>query len=302
MSHDYYIEEEDNKKEETINNYKDLFSNYKKNEPSYKEALIQIFKSVISDDTKINKLTEDIRNKCKKFIDPRFNTIKQKYKNISIDDAYIICSYTCESFEGDYSPYRLLNQNLVSDNRKQGIGNISKYLFILLKSLRKLDIYYPSQTKKYLYRCISHKVALAKDPFNDKLIPYIKGYQKTLWGFTSTSTNPKSAIYFLGRKEQFKSGTIFLLTGDVWGYDITLFNYYNEEEIILEPETKYIIDSILPPVNEVIYIICKVLKSSLVLESNKIEPTYSKDSKNIINNDAKKYERSKEYFNNNITK
>ena len=33
MSLNYYIKEEDNKKKETINNYKDLFSNYEKNEP-----------------------------------------------------------------------------------------------------------------------------------------------------------------------------------------------------------------------------------------------------------------------------
>ena len=64
-----------------------------------------------------------------------------------------------------------------------------------------------------------------------------------------------------------KSGTIFTLTGDVWGYDITLFNYYKEEEILLEPETKFIVDSVLPPVNDIIYITCKVLKSPLVFDS-----------------------------------
>ena len=283
MSLNYYIKEEDNKKKETINNYKDLFSNYEKNEPSLKEALIQIFKSVISDDTKINKLEEDIRDKCKKFIEPRFNTIKQKYKNISIDDAYIICSYTCESFEGNYSPYKLLNQNLVSDNRKQGIENISKYLFILIKSLRKLDIYYPSQTKKYLYRCISDKVALEKDPFNDKLIPYVSGNQKTFWGFTSTSHNPKTTIDFLGTNQQFKTGTIFTFTGEVWGYDITLFNICREEEILLEPETKFIVDDVFPPVNEIIHITCKIIKSPLVLDFNGMQSTKIINNNNINN-------------------
>ena len=299
MSNNYYHDKEGL---ESLNDYKYLFSNYEKNIPTFNEALYQMFKYEGLDDANINFLINDILTKCKNAINSRFNLIKQKYKNISINDAYIICSYTFDSIKEMYSPYRLLNKNLNYRERKYGIKKISKYLYIFLKSLRKLDRFYPTQANNYLYRCIFNQVILEKDPFNDKLIPYIKGYQKTLWGFTSTSTNPKSAIYFLGRKEQFKSGTIFLLTGDVWGYDITLFNYYNEEEIILEPETKYIIDSILPPVNEVIYIICKVLKSSLVLESNKIEPTYSKDSKNIINNDAKKYERSKEYFNNNITK
>ena len=39
--------------------------------------------------------------------------IKNKYENITKEDAYIICSYTCELKERKYSPYRILNQNLV---------------------------------------------------------------------------------------------------------------------------------------------------------------------------------------------
>ena len=122
MSLNYYIEEEEIRRDESINNYKYLFVNYEKNMPSLNEALNQIFISVVYDQTKANNLSADIIAKCKQAIDPRFNEIKQKYKNISIDDAYIICSYTCESFEGKYSPYKILNQNLVSNNRKQGIG------------------------------------------------------------------------------------------------------------------------------------------------------------------------------------
>ena len=34
----------------------------------------------------------------------------------------------------------------------------------------------------------------------------------------------------------------------MYGYDIKLFNYYNEEEILLEPETKFIVDNVLPPI------------------------------------------------------
>ena len=271
MAHNYYIEEEENRREESINNYKSLFSNYEKNLPTLNEALNQMFNSAVKDNAKANYLTSDIINKCKTKIDPKFNEIRQKYKNISINDAYIICSYTCESKEEKFSPYKLLNQNLVMNNRKQGVENISKYLYIFLTSLRKLDRYYPTQTNTYLYRCISHKVSLVNDPFNDKLIPYIKGNQKTFWGFTSTSINPKTTINFLGTKQQFKVGTIFTFTGNVWGYDITLFNYYNEKEILLEPETKFIVENVFPPVNEIIHITCKVINSSLVLGPNAVE-------------------------------
>ena len=103
-------------------------------------------------------------------------------------------------FKKQYSPYRLLNKNLASTNRKQGISNISKYLYIFLKALRKLYKYYPIQPNTYLYRCISFKVKLDKDPTNNKLIPYSKGNQKTFWGFTSTSPNPKTTIKFFRSK------------------------------------------------------------------------------------------------------
>jgi len=254
MSLNYYIEEEEIRREESINNYKYLFVNYEKKMPTLYEALHHIFISSVNDPANANYLTADIIAKCKQAIDPRFAAIKQKYKKISIDDAYIICSYTCESYDRKYSPYKILNQNLVSNNRKQGVANISKYLYIFLKSLRKLVKYYPTQMNKYLYRCIPIKVSLTKDPKNDKLIPYVKGNQKTFWGFTSTSPNSEMTINFLGKKEQMKTGTIFTLIGDVWGYDIKLFNYYNEEEILLEPETKFIVDNVFPPVNDIIHI------------------------------------------------
>ena len=82
---------------------------------------LQYFKD--KDKEKKEKEKKD-ESKDKAKIDPKFNVIQQKYKNVSINDAYIICSYTCESQEEKFSPYKILNQNLVSNNRKQGIGNI----------------------------------------------------------------------------------------------------------------------------------------------------------------------------------
>ena len=84
------------------------------------------------------------------------------------------------------------------------------------------------------------------------MVRYITGNKKTFWGFTSTSTNPNTTYNFLQDENSLKAGTIFTLGGDVWGYDITLFNYYGEKEILLEPERKFIIDNVLPPLNEII--------------------------------------------------
>ena len=165
MSRNFYTEEEDNNKEESINNYKKLFSEYEKNLPSLSEALNQMFISSGVEKIKTKELIEDILAKCKDTIDKNLDKIIKKYNKINKDDAYIICSYTCELKEKEYSPYRILNINLVSKNRKKGINNISKYLYIFLNSLRKLSRYYPLEENKYLYRCINDKVSLSTDSF-----------------------------------------------------------------------------------------------------------------------------------------
>ena len=221
-------------------------------------------------------LIKDILSKCHSKMDKQFEKIKEKYSKISIDDAYIICSYTCESKEKIFNPYRLLNSSLVSENRENGINNISKYLYILLNSLRKLEIYIPSKNNKYLYRSINREVGLTADPFNEKYVPYIVGNTKTFWGFISTSFNAKTTYNFLRREEKIKKGTIFVLGGDIWGYDISLFNYFGEKEILLEPERKFVVDNILPPLNEITHIHCKLLKTPLVLDNNNLtEKFYS---------------------------
>ena len=286
MSLNLYLEEEDNNKEVSVDDYKDLFLAYKNKVPTLSESLKQLFKSKNLSDDKVDELTNDILDKCKKTIDKNFDEIKKKYNNIAKDDAYIICAYTCESKDTTYSPYRILNQNLVSDNTKKGVENISKYLYIFLKSLRKLPRYYPTKTNKYLYRCITQKVSLSKDPFNDKLVPYMNGNKKTFWGFTSTSQNPKMTYKFLKDKQQIKEGTLFVLGGDIWGYDIELFNYFGEKEILLEPERKFVVENVLPPLNEIINVTCKIIKTPLILDNNGIYNNMN----NIIENEDNKIE------------
>ena len=98
-----------------------------------------------------------------------------------------------------------------------GIMVISKYLLIFLKSLRKLERYYPDKQSKYLYRCISTQVELYYDSFNKSKIPYLRGQTKIFWAFSSASNNPEKSYNFLGTIENNKIGTIFTLTGDVCG-------------------------------------------------------------------------------------
>ena len=108
MSLIFYSEQEDNNKEESINKYNDLFINYEQKLPTLEEALNQMFISSGAYKKKSDKLIKDILLKCKKTIDYNLDKIKEKYNKINKEDAYIICSYTCESEEKEYSPYRII--------------------------------------------------------------------------------------------------------------------------------------------------------------------------------------------------
>ena len=275
MLHHEYINNEINL-ESKINQHEELFENFIDNPPSLKEALFQMFNSSRLGPIKSNSLYNQIISKVDNHLNNKFSLIRKKYpkSNITYEDAQIISTYTCElnKKDHDYCPYKILNTNLVLQDRKTGIKNISKFLFLFLKALRKLDRY-PDENenknnKQYLYRCINSKVELNYDSFNKQKIPYLKGKEKIFWAFSSASTNPQTALSFLGKNENNnKTGTIFTLTGNIWGYDITLFNVFNEEEILLEPERKIIIKESIPPVNDIIYVRCKVLKSPLILEN-----------------------------------
>ena len=282
MSRNFYTEDEMKKREESINRYKSLFTDFDKNTPSLADALNQMFKASNLEEKKVNEFTKDIIKKCKSRIDPDFKKLKEKYENITEEDAYIICCYTCESEDRKYSPYRLLNQSLVSNNRENGVGNVSKYLYLFLKSLRKLPRFKPKDGM--LYRCLTVHVSLVDDEKKKDVVPYKIGNIKTFWGFTSTSPDPNLTYTFL-KGEQMKTGTVFSLSGDVWGYNIEPFNFFKEKEILLEPERKFKILNALPPVNGIINITCEILKTNLILndiilDSNKITYNNEDDENN----------------------
>ena len=284
MSLYFYNEKEDENKEESINNYKDLFLEYTTNPPTLESALQQMFVNSGINTNNSNQFIQDIITKTEKVYNKNIDKIKIKYPNINKEDIKIISAYTCESMDKNYSPYKILNQNLVSENRILGIRNISKYLFIFLKSLRKLKKYYPNSNSQFLYRCIRGNVKINYDMYNPKSVPFIPGKIKTFWSFTSTSPNAKSTYDFLQKTNNSsnKSGTIFTLTGNIWGYDITLLNYFGENEILLEPERKFLVNEVLPPINGIIHIRCNIQETPLVL-SDIINNNINNNSSNIQN-------------------
>ena len=275
MSLHFYCVGEDNEKEESIDNHKDLFTEYIDKPPSLKEALNQIFISGGVPDNKVDDYIYDITKKVTKLVEDRQSKIKAKYPNITYEDSLIICSYTREAINSEYSPYKILNRNLASDNREEGLKKVSKYLYILLKALRKLKLYYPSEEQKYLYRGITFKIETKIDPYNPKFVPYLRNKKKTFWAFTSTSPLTSTAFGFLKdngyyKEKKLKSGTFFSLYGKISGYDISLFNSYNEEEILLEPERKFRIENVIPDYSSgIINVTCEILDSPNVLSDLK---------------------------------
>ena len=212
------------------------------------------------------ELTYDILEKAKSIIKYNFDLIKEDYPYISEQEAIIISSYSCESIFPDYSPYKILNKNLNEEDRLKGIKNISKYLFIFLNSLRKLRKYYPKG--KYMYRCINKKVNLEQDIFNNKISPIKKDDTLTTYGFISL-TSEKNTIYnYKGKKINIDNGTVFEISGNFYGYDISLFHKLCEEHIILEPEHQIKIKNVVSKFKyeEIINIRCEINFYSSILK------------------------------------
>ena len=240
--------------EESINNYADIFKTYISKPPTLVEALEQLFNS------NSNDIIKDIISQSKYTIDKNYDKIKQNYPKISKEESMIITTYTLDS-----DIYRIINKILNED--KKNIKNISKYLYLFIKSLRKLKKYSDSAN---LYRGTSIK--------DNSLI---KGNKKTFSYFISTSDNIKTANAF-GQK-----GTIYNLE-NAWGYDITLFSYYAEKEILLEPERQFLIEEIIS-LNDTIYIKLKMLDTPLVLEDIiPVDINDINDLKNQLQNEKRK--------------
>jgi rubrerythrin len=259
MSRTFYSENEENNLEESLNKYEYLIKFYSSKPPTLEEALIELFRNGGASVEEAKDIYEHLNIVCNEQIKKNWNKIYQMNKDITKKDALIISSYTYEAkpMYKKYSPYRLLNTNLVSSDRKNGLMSVEKYFFLLLRSLRKLN----KVKKNNLFRCITCKVKLENDPNNDKYVPYKEGNEKTFWPFTSTSDNEKTSESFLENGK----GTKYRIVGDnLWGYDITLFNVYGEEEILLEPEKKYMIEKVQK--GDVIEVTCKVIDNPELLK------------------------------------
>ena len=142
---------------QSINDFKELFTDYENNTPTLEEALYQMFISSNFEERKSKNLAQKIVKNCQDKINEiyrynnKYNHFLESLK-ITKEEACIICSYTYESEEEkDFLPYKILNKSLLSEDKRHGLEKISKYFYILLKALRKLPKYYMDSTNKYLY-------------------------------------------------------------------------------------------------------------------------------------------------------
>lgn len=148
------------------------------------------------------------------------------------EEALAIFIYT---YGSDESPYLVLNRALATRN-EDTIPNYRGYIVHLLSALRKLPRY---RKRDVLYRGIDANYAAWNQA------EYAVGNTLTWPAFTSTSASEDSTSRFL---QDAVKPIIFEIHGEFNGCNIMLFSFLKEEEeVLLEPETKFVIKSIVSP-------------------------------------------------------
>lgn len=158
---------------------------------------------------------------------------------MSLDEASAIYNYTTGGIEQEdaVNLFLIVNQALsTKDNKRAAVERIRKYLFLLFSGLRKLPRVVPEDN--ILYRGLRTHVSTEA---GGEGLPYAVDCVKTWWGFTSTSTERRSANCFLKdfKNEEIKSGTMLTIRGRIWGYDISEYSFHgSEREFLVEPERR----------------------------------------------------------------
>ena len=244
MSMAYYNLKDDIPKSNSLNDYSYIFEEYKTKNLTLEESLKEMYSSIKLTRAQVEALTNDILDKSREILSKNYDYINEKYPLLTPEEIQIISSYNGMPYAPDFSPYKILNDTLCGENRRNGIIGISKYLYIFLNALRKLDRYF-LKPNEYLYKAIDKFVFLDNN-INGRRIVYKKNMIKVFWGFTSFSSVLKKNYYIGDKNIDVKKGTIFSLYGNIYGYDISLFNLNMDDQIILEPEQKCIIINAIP--------------------------------------------------------
>ena len=161
-----------------------------------------------------------ISNLCKSFIVEKEASGKLNKYETNIEDGMGIAVYTYEDEEvsnGAVCPFRVINTCLSKTRTLEALNKIKDTFFNIVTGLRKLPRFYPSS--KTLYRGIRERVDLEM---------YTKGKTVTWSAFSSASTDMSVIKNFLSSSGD-AYGTMFIIQGDPWGYDITDFSFFEDE-------------------------------------------------------------------------
>ena len=244
-----------------------LFTGFERKQPTLEESMTSMGYK------KAKELTELFMKKAKE----RLTEIDAP--GLTVNDVAAIFCYTYELGEeapsNIESPYRVLNNSLTVSRRSASIKKVRGFLFLLLQALRKLPRFTPESHA--LYRGISVYIQTEFDPKFPKRLPYGAGNTKTWWGLTSTTTSLEVIQLFI--KED--KGTLFVLSGSAWGYDLSLFsNFPDELEVLLEPERKLNIKNVSAK-GSLITVNAEIQNSPLILENLIKVPKVVKQIKEI---------------------
>ena len=217
---------------DSIDQASQLFAGFTKKPPTLEEAL----KPMVYEKAKelAELLTKKATEKLTEIDAPGF----------TVEDIAIVFCYTyewnVERFSGLENIYRKLNKSLSVDRSNAALKKTRGFLFLLLQTLRKLPRFVPENHT--LYRGLRAHVQTEEDSEFPERKPYAAGNEKTWWAFTSTTTNLEITQRFLEET----GGTLFVVSGSPWGYDISVFSDFpDEKEILLEPERKLRVTSVV---------------------------------------------------------
>ena len=138
MSDKFYSQNEELNFDDSLDKYEFLFKDMNSKPPTLEEALIEMFRNAQLSPKESKEIYDHINLVCSNRINEKWDLIKAEHPDISKNDALIISSYTYEpkKMYEKLSPYRLLNTNLIATDRKSGVINIEKYLFLFMIAVR----------------------------------------------------------------------------------------------------------------------------------------------------------------------
>ena len=165
-----------------------------------------------------------------------------------------------ERFGEGESPYRELNNSLSVDRSNAALKKTRGFLFLLLQALRKLPRFVPEDHT--LYRGLMAHVQTEADQSFLK-----ESHMQQETRRHGGRSLPQQQAWKSHRDSLKKlEATLFVVSGSPWGYDISVFSDFpEEEEILLEPERKLKVASVVKE-GQLITVIVEMLDTPLVLE------------------------------------